>query len=230
MATCWNRVDVRSFLPFPAFLHAFNRLSVRLFICYPLFVRSFIPSFHSNFIPFLTFLFGIKIWGKLLPSDSSSARSCLDGILSGFGGTIQGLNLFWKAIRPKGERSGHVNIIDRYCEEEASQIDLLLTSYQFQLNWNQQKWFQIKCLFLWHLPQLPKNIQKLRSCSRTIEPRSMVSVSALAVVPRNALKMQTSQHVQIVQCLTKKFHLQAESSKLPTRYLYFLVLKTLAKS
>lgn len=46
----------------------------------------------------------------------------------------------------------------------------------------------------------------------------MVSVSALDFVPRNDLKMQTSQHVQIVQCVTKKFHLQAESSKLPTRY------------
>ena len=223
-----------SFPSLPSFMHS----TVCLFVCsfviiclfVPSFLHSFIPSFHSNFIPFLTFLFGIKIWGKLLPSDSSSARSCLDGILSGFGGTTQGLNFVLEGNKAQGSEKWTCQSIDKYCEEEASQIDLLLTSYQFQLNWNQQKWFQIKISLLLASPSTPKKHQKQRSCSRTIEPRSMVSVSALDFVPRNAVKMQTSQHVQIVQCVTKKFHLQAESSKLPTIYLYFLVLKTLAKS
>ena len=69
-------------LPFPSFIHPFVLSFVCSFVCSLL--HSFI-SFHSNFIPMLTLLFEVKIWGKLLPSDSSSARSCLDGILSDFG-------------------------------------------------------------------------------------------------------------------------------------------------
>ena len=70
-----------------------------------------------------------------------------------FGGKTQGLNLFSnnESMGPKAVRSGHI---------KASQIDLLLASYQFQLNWNQQNVSKKKCLFFCHLPQLLENSEQ----------------------------------------------------------------------